>query len=396
MSGEVRQIIPAESVTPGHPDKLADHIVAHVVDEVEEEAKTYGEHGRSAVEVGVKADKENGGTVFLSGEVTIRNAEHTDQEELKKRIIEWAKEAIRETGYKDPKMSFTDQSEFILRITPQSTDIDHGVTKTDNKIGYGDQGIFIGGAILGETPELMPMPIMIARFLTNKMYDSFITQELPWIKPDGKAQVGVEYVNGIPVRIANITIAASHDPLTKLEEVKEQLHRHIIDSVSDEFHIPIDKNTKIIINGAGPWTIYGPLADSGWANRKLVVDTYGGWCQIGGGGFCGKDPTKADVMLQLASRWSALKLVTAGDAKIARVRISCTIGQTEIDSLDVDTEGTGRLPDDVLANMLRNEVDYSIGALIERFHMYDQKTVPYAQRGWIGIRTAPWELSGIR
>ena len=383
MSGEIKQVFSSESVTPGHPDKLTDFAIAHCGDRSEEESQKYGGHGRYGIEAAVKGSLENGGTVFLTGEVTLPKGATFDPDT-------WVREAVREIGY-TPSAGFSDQAKVIIEITPQSKNIDHGVTKRNKKLGYGDQGIFIGGAVIGDGPNFMPMPIMVARSLTRRMYEAFQTKELPWIRPDGKSLVGVQYVNGVPVRITNITLAASHDPLAELGYVKEELRKKIIAPISDEFHLMIDTGTKIEINGAGKWTIYGPLADSGVGNRKIVVETYGGWCPIGGGGLDGKDPTKGDVSLNAAARWLPLWIVKSDLAKIAHVQMACTIGRTRLDSLVVNTFGTGKYPDDVLANLILKKVDFSIGTLIERFKMYDQKMGEFAKYGWMGNPNAPWE-----
>lgn len=393
MSGELVQVIPAESVRMGHPDKIADKIANRELDMAMGESKKVGGLARMGFEVGLKGDLEKGGTVILAGEVTLPNRANFDP-------IQNAIEAIADAGYTDPDAGFSTKSEMIVRITRQSIEIDRDVTKrgSKKKVGNGDQGIFIGGAIVDDGPNYMPMPIMVARGLTNRMDEVFRSGELPFLRPDGKSQVGVQYVNGLPVRIHNLTLAAAHDPLVEPGYVYEQLIRSVINPVCDSFNLKIDDKTKIIINGGKrgdkrpkKWTVYGPLADSGWANRKLVVDTYGARFAIGGGGLNGKDPTKADVTLQVAARWGALFLVKNNLARIAQVRIGCTIGQTEIDSLDVETFGTGKKRDDMLADIIEENLDFSIGSIIEQLRMNEQKYEPLASGGWFGRPDYPWE-----
>lgn len=252
----------SESVTAGHPDKVCDIIAAAILDAATTASLIVGSKPRVAIEVSAKGDMgKSRGTLMLFGEVTLPKGVKLNYEKI-------ARDTIASIGYTDPNYGFWyGMKDVILRITQQSSEIAKGVGK--KRTGAGDQGIMFGGAISGEGPELMPLPIMIAHALTDRYTQVFKQKVLKYLRPDGKAQVVIEYNNEHPVSVENVTLAASHNSHTKKSQVNEDLYKEIVKPVLDKFHYYLkDIKSQFTCNGAGAWTTFGPLADAGTTGRK--------------------------------------------------------------------------------------------------------------------------------
>jgi S-adenosylmethionine synthetase len=327
---------------------------------------------------------ENGGTLMLFGEVTLPTGVTLDYGKI-------ARDTIARIGYDNPSAGFSSKlDELIIRITQQSANIDHGVSR--NRTGAGDQGLMFGGAV-NETPELMPMPIAIAHGLTNTLTD-VRRDGLTYLRPDGKAQVVVLYRDGKPVAIHRVILAASHDPLVQMGQLRHDLTQQVIIPVLDSYGMHLDRpDDQIIINGAGPWTIYGPLADAGTTNRKIIVDSYGGRFPHGGGGFNGKDPTKVDVSGACGARFVAKGLVAEKLAREVLIEVSYVIGQPDPLEITIDTFA----PDETSEQRRRIEqraielLDLSVDGIIDGLNMFQPVFTTAAVGGFFGREIFPWE-----
>lgn len=371
---------PAESVTKGHPDKICDAIAAAILDQAIHQSN--GKRPKVAMEVSVKGNIRTGGTLLLFGEVTLPQGITLDYADI-------ARGVIRRIGYTKPEYGFYDGvSELLVRITEQSQDIAGGVNR--KRTGAGDQGLMFGGAV-DETPELMPMPIMLAHGLTKKLTDLRESKTLPYLRPDGKAQVVVRYENEKPVSVVSVTIAASHDEKIDTKKLVHDMKVHIILPVLAQYGLLLDKNAAMYINGAGRWTVFGPVADAGTTNRKIVVDTYGGYFPIGGGGLNGKDPTKVDLSGHLAARYVAKKLVRDGYCRKAQLLISYTIGQPEPQSVTVDTFGTAEASEKEIQEKARSFLDLSVDGIINGLSLFAPIYERAASGGFFGKDEFPWE-----
>ncbi|OLE51050.1 MAG: methionine adenosyltransferase [Acidobacteria bacterium 13_1_20CM_3_53_8] len=341
MSTEGSYLFTSESVTEGHPDKIADQISDAVLDAVLEHDPT----GRVACETLVTT-----GLIVIAGEITT---------EARVDFPKVARETVRGIGYTRAKYGFDcDTCSVLSALDRQSPDIAMGVDTG----GAGDQGLMFGYAC-NETPELMPLPIQLAHRLARRLSEVRKEGILPYLRPDGKSQITVEYRDGRPFRVDAVVISSQHDPGVTNEklrkEIEEQVIRHVI---SCEL---LDESTKFHINPTGRFVTGGPQGDAGLTGRKIIVDTYGGYAPHGGGAFSGKDPTKVDRSAAYMARYVAKNIVAAGLAERCLVQLAYAIGVADPVSVLVDTNGTGRLSEDTLSKMVRKHFRLTPRGIIE-------------------------------
>ena len=341
----MRHIFTSESVTEGHPDKMADQISDSVLDAVLKDDPT----GRVACEVLITT-----GICVVSGEITTHT--YVDVPRLVRSVI-------HDIGYDDANMGFDSKTCGIINsIQSQSPDIAMGVDTG----GAGDQGLMFGFAC-DETPELMPLPIMMAHKLVRQLSEVRRAKGLAFLRPDGKSQVSVEYANGKPKRIDAVVVSTQHDNDISTEELRAQVKKHIIDPV-----IPsnmVDSATKYHINPTGRFVIGGPHGDTGLTGRKIIVDTYGGMGRHGGGAFSGKDPTKVDRSACYMARYVAKNLVAAGLATRCEVQLAYAIGVAEPVSVMVHTFGTGAVEEERLVELVREQFPLTPEGLIKHLKL---------------------------
>ncbi len=375
-------LLTSESVSEGHPDKICDQISDGVLDA----ALAQDPMSRVACETSVAT-----GFVIVFGEITTKAT-------LDIRNI--VKETIRKIGYDKDEYGFSCNSCAVLvALNEQSPDIKAGVDTAlevrgesgAHEVGAGDQGMMIGYAT-NETPELMPLPISLAHKLTLKMAQARRDGTIPYLRPDSKSQVTVEYSDdGVPHRVDTIVISTQHDPDVSNSQIEADIRKYVIDEV-----VPgglINSNTKYHINPSGRFVIGGPVGDAGLTGRKIIVDAYGGSARHGGGAFSGKDPTKVDRSGAYAARYVAKNLVAAGLVNRAEVQVSYAIGMAKPISIMVDSHGTGKLPDDQLADVVSKVFDLRPGAIIKNFDLRRpiyQQTAAYGHFGRTDI-DVPWE-----
>ena len=373
-----------ESVTEGHPDKLCDQISDAVLDAI----LAQDPEGRVACETLVTR-----GLVFVTGEITTNS--YVDIQSI-------VRDTVRDVGYTDAEYGFDyNTCGVIVSINEQSPDIKGGVDVAEEvrgegesdaieRLGAGDQGTMIGFACT-ETPTLMPMPIHLSHLLAAKLARVRRDGQLPYLRPDGKSQVTVEYQYGVPARIDSITLAAQHDPEVSNEALQRDLRELVIREVIP--HRMMDKDTKYHINASGRFVEGGPKADAGLTGRKILVDTYGGGYKHGGGAFSGKDPTKVDRSGAYVARYIAKNIVAAGIAERCEIQLAYVIGRAEPASISIETYGTGRIDDNVIQGMVRHHFDLRPGAIIRdlklRRPIYRQ-TAAYGHFGRTDI-DLPWE-----
>jgi S-adenosylmethionine synthetase len=342
---ENRHIFTSESVTEGHPDKMADQISDAVLDAVLKDDPT----GRVACEVLVTT-----GSCIVAGEITTTT--YVDVPKL-------AREVIADIGFTDAAFGFDAKTCGVFNvIQAQSPDIAMGVDTG----GAGDQGLMFGYAC-DETPELMPLPITLAHKLARRLSDVRRSGELNFLRPDGKSQVSVEYVDGKPSRIDAVVISTQHHDSVSTEELREKVRKHVIDAV-----IPanmVDANTKYHINPTGRFVIGGPHGDTGLTGRKIIVDTYGGMGRHGGGAFSGKDPTKVDRSACYMARYIAKNLVAAGYASRCEVQLAYAIGVAEPVSVNVNTFGTGTLEEPTITELIRKHFPLTPKGIIDHLKL---------------------------
>ncbi|MCK4292660.1 MAG: methionine adenosyltransferase [Planctomycetes bacterium] len=337
LSNNEKYLFTSESVTMGHPDKVADHVSDAILDAMlEQDPKS-----RVACETLVTT-----GLVVVAGEITTEA--YVD-------IAGVVRKTIKEIGYDDPAIGFDgDDCAVLVSIDNQSPDISRGVTEgtgLHKEQGAGDQGLMFGFACK-ETSALMPMPIQLAHALTTRLEKMRRTRKLLWLRPDGKSQVTVEYHNGKPARIHTVVVSTQHAPTVAYRQLRKQIIEHVVLPVLPKRLV--DKKTIYHINPTGRFVVGGPKGDCGLTGRKIIVDTYGGRGSHGGGAFSGKDPTKVDRTASYMARYIAKNVVAAGLANACEVQLSYAIGVAEPISVLVDTEGTGKISEDKLSRIIRD------------------------------------------
>lgn len=361
-----RYLFTSESVTEGHPDKMCDKISDSILDAIYQEDP----YARVAVECLTKT-----GFVVVAGEVTTKT--YVDFQKV-------VRNTIREIGYDDPEYGFDcDGCGVLVSVSEQSPDIAQGVNEGEGEFkeqGAGDQGLMFGFAT-NETPEYMPLPIILAHKLTKKLTEVRKDRTLTYLRPDGKSQVTVEYENGKPLRVHTVVIAAQHSASVDLEELRQDILEYVIKPVCKGY---LDEDTKYFINGTGKFVIGGPVADTGLTGRKIIVDTYGGHGSHGGGCFSGKDITKVDRSASYAARYIAKNLVAAGLADKCEVQLAYCIGVAEPVSILVHTFGTNKIPEERIAELVRKHFPLKPADIINELNLRRpiyKKTAAYGHFG---------------
>lgn len=374
----MRKLFTSESVTEGHPDKVCDQISDAVLDDMLRQDPA----SRVACETCTTT-----GLVLVMGEITTKG--YTNIEKI-------ARQVILDIGYDDSVMGFDGNScGVMVSVHEQSPDISMGVTATaDHEQGAGDQGMMFGYAC-NETPEMMPMPIALSHRLTRRMAAVRKNGQFPWMRPDGKAQVTVAYEDGQPVAVDAVVISTQHAADVSHAEIERAMIEEVIKK-----EIPaslLHAGTKFYINPTGRFVIGGPAGDSGLTGRKIIVDTYGGYCPHGGGAFSGKDPSKVDRSAAYAARHAAKNLVAAGLCDRCQIAVAYAIGVARPVSLAVDTFGTGKLPDDALSRLVDEVFDMRPAAIIDRLNLRRPIYRATASYGHFGRTDAafPWEQTDM-
>lgn len=362
----IKRLFTSESVTDGHPDKICDQISDAVLDALIKQDPD----SRVAVETLTTT-----GLIVVAGEVTTKG--YIDVQKV-------VRNTIRRIGYDKPEYGFNaDDCSVLVSLHEQSPDISQGVTEgqgIDKDQGAGDQGLVFGYAT-NETESFMPLSIDLAHRLTQRMADVRRSRELPWVRPDGKSQVTVEYTDGKPKRVDTVVIAIQHDPDITHEKLKQEVIDKIIKHVCGKW---TDSNTKFIVNHSGRFVIGGPPGDTGVTGRKIIVDTYGGHGSHGGGCLSGKDPSKVDRSASYMARHIAKNIVAAGLADRCEIQIAYALGYSKPVSLLVDTKGTGKVPDEKLEDAVKAIFDLRPRAIIEYLDLKRpiyEKTAAYGHFG---------------
>jgi S-adenosylmethionine synthetase len=375
----------SESVTEGHPDKVCDQVSDSILDAI------YAQDPQARV-----ACETATGTNFVAviGEIT--TTAKVDYEQV-------VRDTLKRIGYDSAETGIDYKTcEVLVRLHEQSPDISQGVTTSlehrstgkemgeVDALGAGDQGMMVGFAC-NETPELMPLTISLAHHLTKRLAVARKEGILPWLKPDGKSQVTVEYAFGKPKRVHTIVVSTQHDAAVSQEQIAKEVREEIINQV-----VPgamIDKDTRIYVNPSGRFVTGGPHGDAGLTGRKILVDTYGSVARHGGGAFSGKDPTKVDRSAAYAARWVAKNVVAAGLAERCEVQVSYAIGLAEPINVSIETFGTGAIPNDKIAELIAEHFDLRPGAIIHDLELRNPiyaQTASYGHFGRVDV-DLPWE-----
>jgi S-adenosylmethionine synthetase len=386
MSLKGRHLFTSESVTEGHPDKICDQISDAVLDAFLE----VDPNARVACEVSVAT-----GLVLVIGEISSR-ADYVDIPAIVRRTI-------KEIGYTRAKYGFDSSTCAVLTsLNEQSADIAQGVNaalesregkdvqQENEDIGAGDQGLMFGFAT-NETPELMPLPIALSHRIARRLAEARKSGQLDYLRPDGKTQVTIEYLDGKPVHVDTIVVSTQHAEEISLEQIQADIREHVIAPV-----VPtewLDENTKYFINPTGRFVIGGPQGDAGLTGRKIIVDTYGGYARHGGGAFSGKDPTKVDRSAAYAARYVAKNIVAAGLADKCEIQLAYAIGVAQPVSINVDTYGTGKVSEEKLVEVIKANFDLRPAGIIKMLDLRRpiySKTAAYGHFGRTDI-DLPWE-----
>jgi len=358
-------IFTSESVTEGHPDKMADQISDAILDYIIERDP----QARVACETLL-----SNGFCVIAGE--LKTVAYAPMQEI-------AREVVREIGYTDAAYGFDYRSAGVLNgIGEQSPDINVGVDQADGEIGAGDQGLMFGYACK-ETKELMPLPISLAHHITNKLATVRKNGTVPFLRPDGKAQVSVKYADGVPVAVDTIVVSTQHHETVSLEQVQKAVKEEVIDPVLATYDIDMSDITYHI-NPTGRFVIGGPQGDAGLTGRKIIVDTYGGSCPHGGGAFSGKDPTKVDRSAAYAARYVAKNLVAAGACEKATLQVAYAIGVSKPVSIYVDTHGTAHVDEAKIVACVESLFDLTPKGIIATLDLLKpiyRKTAAYGHFG---------------
>ena len=378
-------LITSESVTEGHPDKLCDQISDAILDAI----LAGDPHAHVACEVAAAM-----GMVFVLGEVTC---------DTYVEIPEVVRKVIHEVGYAKTEYGFDYRTCGVLvSLNQQSPDIAAGVNNSlevrtsdsaDAELditGAGDQGMMVGYAC-NETAELMPLPISLAHKLCRRLAEVRKDGTLPYLRPDGKSQVTVEYQHGKPKHVVNIVVGAQHDPGVERATIERDIKQYVVDPVIPSSLMTPD--TTLFVNSAGQFVIGGPVSDTGFTGRKIIVDSYGTVCPHGGGAFSGKDPTKVDRSAAYMARYATKNIVAAGLAEQAQLQVAYTIGKSHPLSLSIETFGTGKVPDTVILSLVQKHFDFRPEAIIRTLGLRTPMYRPVAAYGHFG-RTdidLPWE-----
>jgi S-adenosylmethionine synthetase len=384
-----RVLFTSESVTEGHPDKLCDQISDAMLDECLKQDPS----SRVACETATTT-----GTILVCGEITTKA--WVD-------VPSMVRSVVKDIGYTDAEYGFDYQSCGILTaIKEQSGEIARGVDESlearegtlgergapadPHEIGAGDQGMMFGFAVR-ETSELMPLPITLAHRVARQLAESRRARTIPYLRPDGKTQVTVEYERGTPKRVHTVVVAAQHDPGVSQQRIEADIRELVVKAaIPGEW---LDAKTRYLVNGTGTFTIGGPMGDAGLTGRKIIVDTYGGYARHGGGAFSGKDPTKVDRSAAYAARYVAKNVVAAGLADRFELQIAYIIGGARPISLNIETFGTGQVDDARIKALIEEHFDFRPGAIIDRFKLRRpiyRQTAAYGHFGRPDL-DLPWE-----
>jgi len=382
-------IFTSESVTEGHPDKVCDKISDSILDAILHQDR----EARVACETMITQ-----GQAIVSGEIT--TTADVDYETI-------VSNTLKDIGYTTDELGATSavskSKHFSIKhnIVSQSSHIAQGVDSSeDHEQGAGDQGLMFGYAC-DETPELMPLPIQLAQKLSHRLTKLRKNKTLEWLKPDGKSQVSVEYIDNLPVRVKNVVIATQHKSLLNKFNSEEEEHKFISDNVIEKIILPvlneykIDYDENFIVNGTGRFVIGGPLADTGLTGRKIIVDTYGGYARHGGGAFSGKDPSKVDRSAAYMARYIAKNIVASKVAKKCEVQLSYSIGVAEPMSVHVDTFGSGTIDDEKIVNIVKEVFGLKPQQIINHLKLKNPIYSPLSAYGHFGRDGYEWEKTNM-
>ena len=378
-----RVLFTSESVTEGHPDKLCDQVSDAMLDE----CLRQDPNSRVACETSTTT-----GVILVAGEITTHA--YVDVPHLVRSVV-------HDIGYTNADYGFDYRTcGVITAIKEQSPEIAQGVNESiearegidPKELGAGDQGMMFGFAVR-ETPELMPLPITLAHNVARELARARKSGALPYLRPDGKSQVTVEYSRGVPRRVHTVVVAAQHDPGIEYQRLCNDIRERVVrPAIGDAW---LDERTTYLVNGTGAFTIGGPMGDAGLTGRKIIVDTYGGYARHGGGAFSGKDPTKVDRSAAYALRYVAKNVVKAGLADRFEVQIAYVIGGARPISLNVETFGTGKVSDELIRKLIEEHFDFRPQAIIDRFALRRPIYLPTAAYGHFGRTEFPWERTDL-